>query len=91
MWTSTQYRNVVRGSAMDRQLVVAHADLNPSRRLHASAPMMPLPGLSALTVTDLAPDKAGQGAAGGRIIPLAAQADQHRQTHPLSQVEQAKK
>ncbi|RGP35902.1 type II secretion system F family protein [Pseudotabrizicola alkalilacus] len=28
-----------------------------------------------LTVTDLGPDRAGQGAAGGRIIPLAAQAD----------------
>lgn len=32
----TFFMNVVRGSAMDRQLVVAHADLNPSRRLHAT-------------------------------------------------------
>jgi hypothetical protein len=32
----TFFMNVVRGSAMERQLVVAHADLNPSRRLHAT-------------------------------------------------------
>jgi hypothetical protein len=32
----TFFMNLVRGAAMDRQLVVAHADLNPSRRLHAS-------------------------------------------------------
>lgn len=32
----TFFMNVVRCSAMDRQLVVAHADLNPSRRLHAT-------------------------------------------------------
>jgi hypothetical protein len=33
----TFFMNLVRGAAMDRQLVVAHADLNPSRRLQASA------------------------------------------------------
>lgn len=32
----TFFMNLVRGAAMDRQLVVAHADLNPSRRLHSS-------------------------------------------------------
>ena len=32
----TFFMNVVRGAAMERQLVVAHADLNPSRRLHAT-------------------------------------------------------
>jgi hypothetical protein len=32
----TFFMNLVRGVAMERQLVVAHADLNPSRRLHAS-------------------------------------------------------
>ncbi len=32
----TFFMNLVRGAAMERQLVVAHADLNPSRRLHAS-------------------------------------------------------
>lgn len=32
----TFFMNVVRSSAMERQLVVAHADLNPSRRLHAT-------------------------------------------------------
>lgn len=32
----TFFMNLVRGAALDRQLVVAHADLNPSRRLHAS-------------------------------------------------------
>lgn len=32
----TFFMNVVRGIAMERQLVVAHADLNPSRRLHAT-------------------------------------------------------
>ena len=32
----TFFMNLVRGAAMDRQLVVAHADLNPNRRLHAS-------------------------------------------------------
>lgn len=32
----TFFLNLVRGAAMDRQLVVAHADLNPGRRLHAS-------------------------------------------------------
>lgn len=32
----TFFMNMVRGAAMERQLVVAHADLNPSRRLHAS-------------------------------------------------------
>jgi hypothetical protein len=32
----TFFMNLVRGAAMDRQLVVAHADLHPSRRLHAS-------------------------------------------------------
>jgi hypothetical protein len=32
----TFFMNLVRGSAMERQLVVAHADLNPSRRLHSS-------------------------------------------------------
>lgn len=32
----TFFMNLVRGAAMDRQLVVAHADLNPSRRLHAT-------------------------------------------------------
>ncbi len=32
----TFFMNVVRGSAMERQLVVAHADLNPSRRLYAT-------------------------------------------------------
>ena len=33
----TFFMNLVRGAAMDRQIVVAHADLNPSRRLHASS------------------------------------------------------
>lgn len=33
----TFFLNLVRGAAMDRQLVVAHADLNPSRRLHSSS------------------------------------------------------
>ena len=33
----TFFMNLVRGAAIDRQLVVAHADLNPSRRLQASA------------------------------------------------------
>ncbi len=32
----TFFLNVMRGEAMERQLVVAHADLNPGRRLHAS-------------------------------------------------------
>lgn len=32
----TFFMNVVRTTAMERQLVVAHADLNPSRRLHAT-------------------------------------------------------
>ncbi len=32
----TFFMNLVRGAALERQLVVAHADLNPSRRLHAS-------------------------------------------------------
>lgn len=32
----TFFLNVVRAEAMDRQLVVAHADLNPGRRLQAS-------------------------------------------------------
>lgn len=32
----TFFMNLVRGAAMDRQLVVAHADLNPGRRLQAS-------------------------------------------------------
>ena len=32
----TFFMNVVRSSAMERQLVVVHADLNPSRRLHAT-------------------------------------------------------
>ena len=32
----TFFLNLVRGEAMDRQLVVAHADLNPGRRLQAS-------------------------------------------------------
>lgn len=32
----TFFMNLVRGAAMDRQLVVAHADLNPNRRLHSS-------------------------------------------------------
>lgn len=32
----TFFMNLVRGAAMDRQLVVAHADLNPSRRLQSS-------------------------------------------------------
>lgn len=32
----TFFMNLVRGAAMDRQLVVAQADLNPSRRLHSS-------------------------------------------------------
>lgn len=32
----TFFMNVVRSAAMERQLVVAHADLTPSRRLHAS-------------------------------------------------------
>lgn len=32
----TFFMNLVRSVAMERQLVVAHADLNPSRRLHAS-------------------------------------------------------
>lgn len=33
----TFFLNLVRGAAMDRQLVVAHADLNPSRRLYSSS------------------------------------------------------
>ena len=33
----TFFLNLVRGEAMERQLVVAHADLNPGRRLHASS------------------------------------------------------
>jgi len=33
----TFFMNLVRGAAMERQLVVAHADLNPNRRLHASS------------------------------------------------------
>lgn len=33
----TFFLNLVRGEAMERQLVVAHADLNPDRRLHASS------------------------------------------------------
>jgi P-loop Domain of unknown function (DUF2791) len=33
----TFFMNLVRGAALDRQLAVAHADLNPSRRLHASS------------------------------------------------------
>ena len=32
----TFFMNLVRGAAMERQLVVAHADLNPSRRLQSS-------------------------------------------------------
>lgn len=32
----TFFLNLLRGEAMERQLVVAHADLNPGRRLHAS-------------------------------------------------------
>lgn len=32
----TFFLNLVRGEAMDRQLVVAHADLNPGRRLQSS-------------------------------------------------------
>lgn len=32
----TFFMNLVRGEALDRQLLVAHADLNPSRRLHAT-------------------------------------------------------
>jgi P-loop Domain of unknown function (DUF2791) len=32
----TFFLNLLRGAAMERQLVVAHADLNPGRRLHAS-------------------------------------------------------
>ena len=32
----TFFLNLVRGEAMDRQLVVTHADLNPGRRLQAS-------------------------------------------------------
>jgi type II secretory pathway predicted ATPase ExeA len=32
----TFFMNLVRGAALERQLVVAHADLNPNRRLHAS-------------------------------------------------------
>jgi hypothetical protein len=32
----TFFLNLVRGAALDRQLVVAHADLNPGRRLQAS-------------------------------------------------------
>jgi hypothetical protein len=32
----TFFMNLVRGTAMERQLVVAHADLNPSRRLQSS-------------------------------------------------------
>lgn len=32
----TFFMNLVRSAAIDLQLVVAHADLNPSRRLHAS-------------------------------------------------------
>jgi hypothetical protein len=32
----TFFLNLVRGAALDRQLVVAHADLNPDRRLQAS-------------------------------------------------------
>lgn len=32
----TFFLNLLRGEAMARQLVVAHADLNPGRRLHAS-------------------------------------------------------
>ena len=32
----TFFMNLVRSVAMERQLVVAHADLNPSRRLYAS-------------------------------------------------------
>lgn len=32
----TFFLNVIRSAAMDRQLVVAHADLNPSRRLQSS-------------------------------------------------------
>ncbi|SBT09724.1 hypothetical protein ACCAA_760020 [Candidatus Accumulibacter aalborgensis] len=33
----TFFLNLVRGEAMNRQLVVAHADLSPDRRLQASA------------------------------------------------------
>ena len=32
----TFFMNLVRGAAMERQLVIAHADLNPSRRLQSS-------------------------------------------------------
>lgn len=32
----TFFLNLIRGAAMERQLVVAHADLNPSRRLQSS-------------------------------------------------------
>ncbi len=32
----TFFLNLIRGAAMERQIVVAHADLNPGRRLHAS-------------------------------------------------------
>jgi len=32
----TFFLNLIRGEAMERKLVVAHADLNPGRRLHAS-------------------------------------------------------
>lgn len=32
----TFFMNLVRGAAVERQLVVAHADLNPSRRLQSS-------------------------------------------------------